>query len=429
MLCGLAGGEPDDQGGGTGPDPGARHREAAEGSVHLPPPHQPDVMAPADVQQPAQRAVEHVIADEQPAGAEHPDSLGQGLLPGHDMVQHRRGEHEIEPVVAEREVRRVGALHADPVPERRERLFRRPEQAVVVVRGGHAQLRIGGQELRRHGPAAGADFQALPGRVLALQHPRQDDTPCDEPVRAAREERPGCGGHLGHALSLPSLAGAVHGGLAARRPLPQRGSPTIPASPPRSRMPAAPRMTHRTGSSTTSAPMSAADSILLARPGSSAPPPVRRIFSRNTSPARPGGRSDKISCTQPAMVATVCSSAAATSVPGTRSARGIRRTTSMPTASAHPDEPPVSPSVTFSDWAALRPMLRPSSVRTAWVIASSIALPASRSDWARATRPPAITATSVVPPPISTMNAPDPPESSTPAPAAAATGSSRRRTR
>ena len=61
-------------------------------------------------------------------------------------------------------------------------------------------------------------------------------------------------------------------------------------------------------------------------------------------------------------------------------------------------------------------------------IASSIALPALRSDAARATRQPATTATSVVPPPMSTTKPPEPPLRSKPAPAAAATGSSISRT-
>ena len=73
-------------------------------------------------------------------------------------------------------------------------------------------------------------------------------------------------------------------------------------------------------------------------------------------------------------------------------------------------------------------MISPSSLRTACTIASSMALPALRSDWARTTRQPATAATSVVPPPMSTTNPPAPPVRSKPAPAAAATGSSISRT-
>ena len=73
-------------------------------------------------------------------------------------------------------------------------------------------------------------------------------------------------------------------------------------------------------------------------------------------------------------------------------------------------------------------MISPSSLRTAATIASSIELPALRSDRARTTRQPATAATSVVPPPMSTTKPPAPPVRSNPAPAAAATGSSISRT-
>src|SRR6202011_4584168 len=73
-------------------------------------------------------------------------------------------------------------------------------------------------------------------------------------------------------------------------------------------------------------------------------------------------------------------------------------------------------------------MIRPSSVRAACTIASSMALPALRSDWDLTTRQPATAATSVVPPPMSTTKPPAPPVRSNPAPAAAATGSAIRPT-
>jgi len=57
---------------------------------------------------------------------------------------------------------------------------------------------------------------------------------------------------------------------------------------------------------------------------------------------------DSISCTVPAIAATIGSSAAATSPPGTYSVRGARCATSRPTASAQPSAPPVTPSVIFS---------------------------------------------------------------------------------
>ncbi len=129
-----------------------------------------------------------------------------------------------------------------------------------------------------------------------------------------------------------------------------------------------------------------------------------------------------------AIAATMGSSAAATSPPGTYSDRGVRCLRSRPTASAQPSAPPVTPSVVLSRRAARWLMIRPSSVRTAATIASSMALPALRSDRARTTRQPATAATSVVPPPMSTTKPPAPPVRSNPAPAAAATGSSISRT-
>ena len=63
--------------------------------------------------------------------------------------------------------------------------------------------------------------------------------------------------------------------------------------------------------------MPAAVSIRAASPGSSEPPPASLILPRTTSSARPAGISDSISCTAAAIVATIGSSAMATSPPGT----------------------------------------------------------------------------------------------------------------
>ncbi|HEV2254200.1 MAG TPA: hypothetical protein VGS06_13480 [Streptosporangiaceae bacterium] len=108
--------------------------------------------------------------------------------------------------------------------------------------------------------------------------------------------------------------------------------------------------------------------------------------------------------------------------------RGVRCAASIPTASAQPSAPPVTPSVILSCRAARWLMISPISFRIAATMASSMALPALRSDRARTTRQPATAATSVVPPPMSTTNPPAPPVRSNPAPAAAATGSSISRT-
>ena len=66
--------------------------------------------------------------------------------------------------------------------------------------------------------------------------------------------------------------------------------------------------------------------------------------------------------------------------PGTFSDRGVRCATSRPTTSAEPSAPPVTPSVVFRCRAARWLMIRPSSFRAACTIASSMALPALRSD-------------------------------------------------
>jgi hypothetical protein len=80
--------------------------------------------------------------------------------------------------------------------------------------------------------------------------------------------------------------------------------------------------------------MPAAVSIRLARPGSSAPPPASLTLPRTTSSASPAGISESISCTVPAIAATIGSSAFPTRPPGTYSVRGVRCATSSPTASA-----------------------------------------------------------------------------------------------
>ena len=97
-----------------------------------------------------------------------------------------------------------------------------------------------------------------------------------------------------------------------------------------------PRITQRSGSSATTALISATDSIRSARPGSSAPPPVSRTLPRITSSASPAGISDRTCCTVRPMVFTTGSSAPATRSPGTFSSRGVRRAASRPTASAQP---------------------------------------------------------------------------------------------
>ena len=174
--------------------------------------------------------------------------------------------------------------------------------------------------------------------------------------------------------------------------------------------------------------MPATVSIRAARPGSSAPPPASLILPRTTSSARPAGMSDSMSCTDVAIAVTMGSSALATIHPGTLSERGVRCAMSRPTISAHPSAPPVTPSVILSCRAARWLMISPISFRAACTMASSMALPALRSDCARTTRQPATAATSVVPPPMSTTKPPAPPVRSNPAPAAAATGSSISRT-
>jgi putative ABC transport system permease protein len=252
-------------------------------------------------------------------------------------------------------------------------------------------------------------------------------------------------------VGMPTIAGAVGLLVAGREPPALSHQPDEPGGRPpgtprsrggyppprtplagagalRSSISAAPRTTHRSGSSTSTAPTPAVFSIRLARPGSSEPPPDSLTLPRTTSSARPAGISDSISCTAAAIAATIGSSADATRAPGTNSDRGERCATSRPTTSAPPDAPPVTPSVIFSCRAARWLMIRPSEFLTACSIASSMALPALRSERDRTTRQPATAATSVVPPPMSTTKPPAPPDRSNPAPAAAATGSSISRT-
>jgi arsenical pump membrane protein len=176
----------------------------------------------------------------------------------------------------------------------------------------------------------------------------------------------------------------------------------------RLRISAAPLTTQRSGSSTTTEGKPATASILAASPGNSAPPPARRIFPRTMSSARSGGMSDSISSTESAIVVMDCFSASAITGAGTYTTRGVRRAASTPTTSMKPLASSLSPSVIFGRRAALRPMSRLNSARTACMIASSMAFPARRSDWQRTTWPPARTAASVVPPPMSTTKAPAP---------------------
>ena len=65
---------------------------------------------------------------------------------------------------------------------------------------------------------------------------------------------------------------------------------------------------------------------------------------------------------------------------------------------------------------------------TYWRIASSILSPATRTDWLLTIPPREMTATSVVPPPMSTIMLPDGSVMGSPAPIAAASGSSMRYT-
>src|SRR5258708_1130893 len=159
-------------------------------------------------------------------------------------------------------------------------------------------------------------------------------TPASEPAMPPRAHSPTPFSRGGPHLTLISPPNAVPAVIASA----VCSQKLVPAShgcgsqwpSPRSRISAAPRTTHRSGSSTTAAGMPVAASILLARPGSRAPPPARRIFPRTTSSPRFGAMSDIISCTKSAIVPTGCSSADATSHAGTCSTPGVPRPDALP---------------------------------------------------------------------------------------------------
>jgi hypothetical protein len=100
-LCSFASGESDREAAGGRPCARAGYRKVAELGLHLASLQHAGIVLAAEVQQPDRCGVEQVIADQAPARAEDAHGLGQGLVPGDDVVQHRGGQHEAEPVVVE----------------------------------------------------------------------------------------------------------------------------------------------------------------------------------------------------------------------------------------------------------------------------------------------------------------------------------------
>jgi len=72
-----------------GPDADRGGVEPAKLGLELARPQQPGVVAFPEVEQPDRRGIEQVVAEQQPARAEHPDSFGQRLLACHYVMRDR----------------------------------------------------------------------------------------------------------------------------------------------------------------------------------------------------------------------------------------------------------------------------------------------------------------------------------------------------
>src|SRR3990172_5374775 len=147
------------------------------------------------------------------------------------------------------------------------------------------------------------------------------------------------------------------------------------------------------------------------------------------SPASSGGVSSNTLFTASTMIRTGSDSASRTSSEWRLSALGTPETMSRPLISVDSEKPGKAfPIATLICSAVGSPINRLYFRFTYWRIASSILSPATRTDWLLTIPPREMTATSVVPPPMSTIMLPDGSVIGRPAPMAAASGSSMRYT-
>lgn len=192
-----------------------------------------------------------------------------------------------------------------------------------------------------------------------------------------------------------------------------------------------PSATQSSGSSATKTGMPVEEAILRSSPGSSAPPPVRTMPCSMTSPDSSGGHSSRVVRTAEMIASTGSSRAARMSRASSRSVWGMPPTFSRPrtvkvalSSSGRSGTGHAEPMAILTSSAVRSPMSRECSLRTHSVIAASIRSPATRSDCEVTMPPSEMTATSEVPPPMSTTIEPRGSETGSPAPIAAAIGSS-----
>src|SRR6266568_4743658 len=220
---------------------------------------------------------------------------------------------------------------------------------------------------------------------------------------AVRTVQPGAGDGARHDLRAPSTTTFCNW---------SKCSTTVPV----------PSTTESSGRSATSTGMPISCCRRASSPRSSAPPPVSTTPRVTRSPASSGGQRSSVALTAPTMRAIGTAIALRNSSPAIVTLRGKPVPISRPRISARlgPATGNAEPTAILSSSAVRSPISNPNWERMCSTIASSSALPATRR-LVDATMPPsAITATSVVPPPMSITIEPDGWFTGNPAPIAAA---------
>src|SRR6266542_2552342 len=127
-------------GAGSGPDPDVLEGEDRELEIELRKRRKPLPMRGSEaMQRPHDRLVENVVAEQHPAGAQHPRGLGKRLFPVPDVMEHQEGENSVERAFVEGERGRVGLERPGPLPERSEPPARGRDHCLVHVGRGDAE--------------------------------------------------------------------------------------------------------------------------------------------------------------------------------------------------------------------------------------------------------------------------------------------------
>lgn len=178
-------------------------------------------VALAPVQEATRAVTEQVVAHKPSDGPQHPRSLGQGLLPLQDVVQHDEREHGVKRAVRKRQRGCIRLAHLRSGPKLRQPPLGDLHHRLVVIGGGETHIGRPAQHLSRHRSAAAPDLEDIAPQLEALQRPRQDDATGEDAPRGAPAHELRDTRHLGHSQPPVRMLRSV---TVATRPV----SPTVP---------------------------------------------------------------------------------------------------------------------------------------------------------------------------------------------------------